>query len=167
MGFFSLSCNKPKKSRRKRRKSVGKSRRKSGRRKYGSKKRVSRHRKYGKKGSISKTHSGKDFMTRKGSKYYDRNGHFVKPYSKRRRKSRRVSKRVNKRRSFGKRRRSRRSRRFSSAFSPSLNRIMGNYRPPAMMNTFQEYTGAGTEQRSNHYNNIPTSLKNNFYVNRV
>ncbi len=75
-----------------------------------------------------------------------------------RRSSRRVSRRVSRRRSFGKRHR---TRRFSA--SPNLNRIMGNY-SPAEMNTFQEYTGAGTKQRATHFDNIPKSLRNNFYV---
>jgi len=40
---------------------------------------------------------------------------------------------------------------------------MGNY-GPALMNTFQEYTGAGTDQRMNHLNGIPVNLRDNFYT---
>ena len=40
---------------------------------------------------------------------------------------------------------------------------MGNYNP-AMMNTFQEYTGAGDKQRVDHLKNISPNLRNNFYV---
>ena len=79
-------------------------------------------------------------------------------FGSKKRVSRRVTRRVSRRRSFGKRHR---TRRFSA--SPNLNRIMGNY-SPAEMNTFQEYTGAGTKQRATHFDNIPKSLRNNFYV---
>ena len=34
-----------------------------------------------KKGTKSKTHSGLDYMTRKGSKYYVHQGHRVKPFA--------------------------------------------------------------------------------------
>jgi len=54
-----------------------------------------------------------------------------------------------------------RKRKFGA--SPNLNRVMGNY-GPALMNTFQEYTGAGTDQRMNHLNGIPVNLRDNFYT---
>ncbi len=136
MGIFSLSCNKRKSSKRSKGKKKG-----GNRRRFGSKKRVSRRR--------SRRVTRRVTRRRK----YGSNKRRVN-----RRRSRRVSRRVSRRRSFGKRRR---TRRFSA--SPNLNRIMGNY-SPAEMNTFQEYTGAGTKQRATHFDNIPKGLRNNFYI---
>ena len=44
------------------------------------------------------------------------------------------------------------------------NHFKTYYYSPAEMNTFQEYTGAGTKQRATHFDNIPKGLRNNFYI---
>lgn len=46
----------------------------------------------------------------------------------------------------------------------NLRSMMGDYGSPAMMNTYQEYLGTPSQQRSMHYNNIPSDLRSNFYT---
>lgn len=69
--------------------------------------------------------------------------------SRRRRTSRRTKHRT--RRRFGR--------------MPNGQQIMGNFRPPAEMSTFQSYTGMGDGQTSRHLRNIDLSDRANFYSN--
>jgi hypothetical protein len=54
-----------------------------------------------------------------------------------------------------------------SANMPNTAKMMGNFHPPADMNTFQQYTGMGAYQTKNHFDGIPLSLRSNFYSNVV
>lgn len=61
----------------------------------------------------------------------------------------------------------RRRRRHSILFGrmPNGQQIMGNYRPAAQMNTYQEYLGMNDSQRATHLKNIALSDRSNFYSN--
>jgi hypothetical protein len=117
----------------------------------------------------SKKMSKRSKRSKKVSKSTRRRSKKVSKRSKRSKRSKKVSKR--------RRRRSRRSRRskksncfFNSlglGFGNNLSSIMGNYRPPAEMSTFQQYIGEGPFQYNNHMAGIPVNLKSNFYENKV
>jgi len=105
---------------------------------------------------------------RRSNKMFDANTGDLVNYKKSRRRSRgkkttakRPLNRVVIMEDLNQGRRRRRSKRFGN--SVGLNRMMGNY-SPALMNTFQGYTGAGDFQRSTHLDGIPINLRNNFYT---
>ena len=79
----------------------------------------------------------------------------------------RTSKGKGKGKGKGKKRTSRKKRSSSMArrFGRSVNTagMMGNY-SPALMNTFQEYTGMGTDQMNAHVNAIQANSRDMFYV---
>ena len=121
---------------------------------YCKKKRGKGSRKKSKKGGRrkkSKSYRPKKRSSRYGSKHKRR-------FSRRRYGSK--HKRRFSRRRYGSRRRFGKGGQF-----PGLNRIMGNYRPPAKMNTFQELHSMGDYQRDTHFAKVPKSLRNNFYAN--
>ncbi len=83
----------------------------------------------------------------------------------RQRKSSKRQRKSSKRQSFFKRFFRMRKNKFGGPNMPNTARMMGNYRPDNMMNTFQQYTGMGREQYNNHIGGISRDLRSNFYKN--
>lgn len=82
--------------------------------------------------------------------------------TKRKSRKSKKKKRGRKRKSVSRSRRYSR-RRFGGYGNASLNRIMGDYRPPNKMNTYQQYTGMSPYQMGNHLDGILMHDRANFY----
>lgn len=136
---------------------------------YGSKKRRGFRRRFSKRImnmpsfspiKVSKIVSRRSRRSRRGSRKYRRASRIVRKHIRSFRlpirivrkhtRSFRLPIRKIRRRSFGK-------------MNPSLSHIMGNTQPNDM-STFQGYTGVAPMQMVNHLDNVPTSIRSNFYT---
>jgi hypothetical protein len=123
-------------------------------------KRNSRRRKRTKKSTKKRKYSKQRHSKRK-RRYTKRKRSIKRKKSKSRRrksKSRRRKSRSRRRKSFFKRLMG-----FGSAYTPNLQRVMGNYRPGKEMNTFQQYLGEGPQQMQRHMAGVPIPIRSNFY----
>ena len=154
---------------RRRRSSKRRSRRKRSRKSKRCRKGNKLHLANGKVLKIRKDAAGNEYVVSgksRSKKYVGKTGKPVKKkkMSRRRKKS---SKRRRKSKSKRRRRKSsskRRRRKRSFGKMPGLVNIMGNYRPPNKMNTFQQYTGMSAPQMMKHMDNVLKSDRANFYT---